>query len=248
MSSPELARSFGAVAREYDRARPGYPDAAIRWLLGETPLTVADLGAGTGKLTAALLAAGHRVVAVEPLQEMLELLVRRVPEASLRAGSAEETGLPDGSVDAVVAGAAFHWFDRSRAFAEIGRILRPPGILGLLGNGFDGSADWVIHLRELLGGARLGHPGHWPDPPELGLWFDRIEDREFAHEQTVDRALLVDLALSRSSVASLGEAERAPLLARIDALWDEEPELRGRDSALLPYLTRVRRASGLRGA
>ncbi len=121
----ERARSFALVAEEYERGRPGYPAAAIRWLLGDRPLVVADLGAGTGKLSAAVVGEGHRVIAVEPLAEMRTVLEDRVPQADVRAGTAERTGLPDASVDAVVAGAAFHWFDRSRAFPEIARILPP---------------------------------------------------------------------------------------------------------------------------
>jgi predicted RNA methylase len=66
----QRARSFGSVAEQYERGRPSYPRSALRWLLGEMPRDVVDLGAGTGKLTSALVAAGHRVVAVEPVAEM----------------------------------------------------------------------------------------------------------------------------------------------------------------------------------
>ena len=240
----ERARAFALVAEEYDRGRPGYPAAAVRWLLGDAPLTVADLGAGTGKLTAALVAAGHEVVAVEPLAEMRALLTAGVPGARVIAGTAEDTGLPAGSVDAVVAGAAFHWFDRSRAFPEITRILRPPGILGLLGNGFDGVAPWVARLREILGGSRLGRAGHWPTADELRERFADVELREFALEETVDRARLLDLALSRSSVAMLEPDERQAILDRIGALWEQEPDLRGATTATLRYRTRVQRCRG----
>ncbi len=240
----ERAQAFALVAEEYDRGRPGYPGAAVRWLLGDAPLTVVDLGAGTGKLTAALVAEGHEVLAVEPLPEMRALLSAGVPGARVIAGTAEDTGLPAASVDAVVAGAAFHWFDRSRAFPEIRRILRPPGILGLLGNGFDASPHWVARLREILGGSRLGRAGHWPTADELRERFVNVELREFAHEETVDRARLLDLALSRSSVAMLEPDERAAILERIDALWVQEPELRGATTATLGYLTRVQRCRG----
>ncbi len=242
----ERARSFALVAEEYERGRPAWPTAAIRWLLGPAPLDVADLGAGTGKLTAALVAEGHRVMAVEPLVEMRTILVDRVPKARAIAGTAEQTGLGDMSVDAVVAGAAFHWFDRSPALAEIGRILRPPGILGLLGNTFDASREWVSHLREMLGGSRLGRAGHWPSREELLGRFATVDEREFHHEQTVDRDRLLDLALSRSAVATLQADERDALLDRISSLWDQEPELQGLDSVTLGYVTRVRRCRGLR--
>ena len=65
------AASFGGVADVYERSRPGYPEDAVRWLVGEEPCAVVDLGAGTGKLTRTLVALGHQVTAVEPLPEML---------------------------------------------------------------------------------------------------------------------------------------------------------------------------------
>ncbi len=102
------AASFGAVADRYQRGRPGYPPEAIEWLLGPEPLHVLDLGAGTGKLTAALLAAGHAVTALEPLAEMRAILTETLPAATAIDGRAEELPLADDSVDAVVAGSAFH--------------------------------------------------------------------------------------------------------------------------------------------
>lgn len=238
----QRARAYGLVADEYERGRPGYPTAAIAWLLGNEPLDVVDLGAGTGKLTAALVAAGHRVVAVEPVEQMRAILAQRVPEARVVAATAERTGLPPASADAVVAGAAFHWFDRGRALPEVARILRSRGTLGLLGNGFDPSVGWARRLREIMGGSRLGRPGHWPDADELRPWFYAIAEREFPHEHPVDRQRLLDLASSRSNVALLAPDDRRALLARVAALWDEEPDLHGRERAVLPYLARVRRA------
>jgi SAM-dependent methyltransferase len=241
----ERARAFGLVAAEYERGRPGYAAEAIDWLLGDQPLDVVDLGAGTGKLSEALVAAGHRVTAVEPLAEMRAILHNRVPDARALDGTAEETGLADACADAVVAGSAFHWFDRARAFPEIIRILRAPGVVGLLGDGFDCSVPWVAHLREILGGSRLGRPGHWPGDAELLEYFDSVQERQFPHEQTVDRDLLRDLALSRSRIATLGPVEQDDLLKHVAALWVNEPELQGRDRAQLGYLTRVRRGFGL---
>ncbi len=215
----ERAEAFGLYATEYERGRPGYPAAAVRWLLGTDPLVVADLGAGTGKLTAALVAQGHRVPAVEPLSEMRVVLADRAPEAQLIDGTAEQTGLPGQCVDAVVAGSAFHWFDRSRVFPEIERILRPPGILGLLGNGFDTSRPWVAELREILGGSRLGRAGHWPDVAELLGRFTDVDEQS---------------------------DQREARLGQVSQLWEVDPELHGRASAILRYLTRVRRCRGLR--
>jgi SAM-dependent methyltransferase/GNAT superfamily N-acetyltransferase len=244
-SRGERARSFGRVAAEYQRGRPGYPPEAIEWLLGSEPLEVLDLGAGTGKLTAALLQGGHRVTAVEPLDEMRSILTATLPSARALTGTAEQLPLGRGSVDAVVVGAAFHWFDQAAAQREIARVLRPPGLLGLLGNSFDTSTPWVAHLRELLGSPAIERPGHWPAVDELRQRFAEVEDREFPHAQPIDAAGLRDLALSRSRVALMGAEEQGALLAALDQLWEREPELVGLGTAMLPWRTRVRRCRGL---
>ncbi len=244
-SRAQRASSFAQVAGEYDRGRPGYPREAIEWLLGRAPLDVLDLGAGTGKLTDALLDAGHRVIAVEPLQEMREILTSRLPAVRALDGAAEELPLPDASVDAVTVGAAFHWFEERAALAEIARVLRPPGVLGLLGNAFDASPAWVARVREILGPPAIQRPGHWPSVEDLGERFASVEDREFPHQQRVDRASLRDLASSRSSVALMSDAERERVLVRLDRLWEQEPELVGCSEAMLPWQARARRCRRL---
>jgi SAM-dependent methyltransferase len=242
----ERSRSFARVADEYDRGRPGYPREAIDWLLGAGPLDVLDVGAGTGKLTDILSRAGHRVIAVEPLEEMRELLIARLPSVRTLEGSAELLPVQDSSVDAVTVGAAFHWFDHATALAEVERVLRPGGVLGLLGNAFDTSGSWVAGVREILGPPAIERSGHWPSVVDLQERFAEVEDREFPHEQRVNRAILRDLASSRSSLAVMAPSEREQVLARLDQLWEQEPGLLGRDDALLPWITRVRRCSGPR--
>ena len=245
-SRAERASSFARVADEYDRGRPSYPLEAIEWLLGTEPLDVLDLGAGTGKLTSALLDAGHRVLAVEPLAEMRAILTSALPDARALAGTAEALPLTDASVDAVTVGSAFHWFDERLARAEIARVLRPPGVLGLLGNAFDTSSRWVAHVREILGPPAIQRPGHWPVVEDLREDYVEVEDREFPHAQLVDRASLRDLASSRSSLALLSTDRREQVLAGLDLLWEQEPELSGHPQALLPWRTRVRRCNRLR--
>jgi ubiquinone/menaquinone biosynthesis C-methylase UbiE len=242
----DRASAFGRVAEEYERGRPGYPRAAIDWALGAELIDVLDIGAGTGKLTAAVLDAGHRTIAVEPLAEMRAILTTRLPEARALAGTAEQLPLREDIVDAVVVGAAFHWFEQSVAQLEIARVLRPPGVLVLLGNGFDVSVPWAARLREILGPPAMELRGHWPSVEDLSERFADVQDREFPHQQLVERASLRDLAVSRSAVALMAPAERNALLGSIDRLWEEETELAGRTHALLPWITRVRRCTGLR--
>jgi ubiquinone/menaquinone biosynthesis C-methylase UbiE len=245
-SRAQRARSFAQVADEYDRGRPSYPPEAISWLLGGEPLDVLDLAAGTGKLTSALLAAGHHVLAVEPLAEMRTILTSTMPAAQTLSGTAEALPLADASVDAVTVGSAFHWFDARLAQTEIARVLRPPGVLGLLGNAFDASHAWVARVREILGPPAIQRPGHWPSVEALGEDYAEVEDREFPHEQRIDRGSLRDLASSRSSLAIMSRDEREQVLASLDQLWEQEPELIGREHVLLPWCTRVRRCRRLR--
>src|SRR5689334_20923777 len=111
---PRRALSFGAAAAEYDAARPTYPAEAVRWTLPDDAHRVLDLGAGTGKLTRVVLDLGLEAVAVEPDDAMRALI-----PAESHAGTAEEIPLPDASVDAIVVGQAFHWFDPARALPEM---------------------------------------------------------------------------------------------------------------------------------
>ena len=142
---------FGPVAEAYDRGRPGYPADAVRWLVGREAASVLEIGAGTGKLTAELLAQGHDVLATDPDERMLAMLETRVPEARTAVAAAEDLPVEDRSVDVVVAAQAFHWFDHAVALPEIARVLKPGGALALVWNHRDGRIPWVRRLGDLIG-------------------------------------------------------------------------------------------------
>ncbi|HEY5261934.1 MAG TPA: class I SAM-dependent methyltransferase, partial [Solirubrobacteraceae bacterium] len=116
------SQGFGRAAEAYEQGRPEYPPETVTWLVERLDLrsgrVVADVGAGTGKLTRALEPSGATLIAVEPVAEMREILARRSPNARVVDAAAEKLPLPDGSVDAIVAGQAFHWFDGRRALRE----------------------------------------------------------------------------------------------------------------------------------
>ena len=128
--------SFGRRADDYERVRPEYPTEAVDLLVSRLGLgsasDVLDLGAGTGKLTRPLVERVGRVIAVEPDPDMRRILSRATECFLVLDGRAEAIPLPDRSVDAVVAGEAFHWFATGEALAEMARVLRPGGGLGLI--------------------------------------------------------------------------------------------------------------------
>ena len=234
------ATSFASVADAYERARPGYPDEAVRWLAGDEPRDVVDLGAGTGKLTRSLAALGHRVTAVEPVEEMRAHLGALEGVTALAAG-AEELPLPDASADVATCAQSFHWFDHDRALPEIARVLRPGGRLALVWNTRDEREPWVRRLSDLIGSETVGC-GDAHEPLAASGLFGPVERAEFACEQLLDRGLLRDLVLSRSYCAKLPPAEREPVLARVAALYDE---VAGPQGLVLPYVTECFRAAVL---
>lgn len=123
---------FADRVGDYVKHRPSYPADAIDFVTKALELapgdTLADLGAGTGIASALFVERGLRVHAVEPnapMRTAAEALLGAEVRFASHAGTAEATGLPDASVDAVVAAQAFHWFDPERARAEVRRIVRP---------------------------------------------------------------------------------------------------------------------------
>ena len=134
-------RRFSSRVENYIKYRPGYPQAVLDTLKDDCGLTeaslIADVGSGTGILTELFLRNGNRVWAVEPNREMREAAERQLrsyPGFQSLAGRAEDTTLPEGSVDFVAAGQSFHWFDRQKARTEFARILRPGGWVMLVWN------------------------------------------------------------------------------------------------------------------
>jgi SAM-dependent methyltransferase len=104
-----------------------------------------EVGAGTGKFIPILQQTGCRIIALEPIPEMREQLVRTHPDVLTLAGLADAIPLPDASVHAVVCAQAFHW---STAWRLRGRVLVPGGVLGLIWNGRDEDVPWVAALSD----------------------------------------------------------------------------------------------------
>ncbi len=203
--------TFGTLvdAKRYQRARPDYPLPAVAWMLGglRERSRVLDLAAGTGKLSRALLSLGHEVVAVDPSGAMLTEIADDAPGTGSRLerlrGSAEDVPLPGACVDAVTVGQAWHWVRPQAAAAEVARVLRPGGVLGLAWNSRDTSVGWVAELDALLTDAErrtvAGIGGEWPRVPAP---LTGGETARFTSVLELDGPdALADLASTESAVA-----------------------------------------------
>jgi SAM-dependent methyltransferase len=237
---------FGRAALAYERGRPGYPPEAVAWLVSKLALdpcsTIADLGAGTGKLTAQLVDAGLRPLAVEPVDAMREAL--GAPWTGGGGGDAPTTPMPleDRGLDAVVCGQAFHWFDGAAALREIQRVLRPGGGLGLIWNRRDEEVPWVRRLTELMEPHRGDAPrygsGAWRRAFDATALFTPLEGDSFRLVQELAPEGVRDRVASVSFVAALPEPQREALLRDIDEVVAGVPASEA-GTVSLPYVTDV---------
>ena len=238
---PAAAAGFATSAEAYERARPGYPEEAIAWIaeqLGFAPgKDVLDLAAGTGKLTRSLLPFGARVIAVEPIDEMREQLFAALPDVDAFDGTAESIPLPDGSVDAITCGQAFHWFRTDEALREMHRVLRPGGGVALVWNVRDVSDPLQARIQEILAphvGTVRSHRELDPTGVLGGELFGPVETRSWPYQQRLSRAHLVDRISSTSYVAILDPENRAEVLSRVLEAAEGLPE-----PISIPYTTDV---------
>jgi SAM-dependent methyltransferase len=239
---------FTTRADNYARYRPGYPAAAIALLQVRCGLipgaTVADLGSGTGILTELLLECGADVFAVEPNEKMriaAEARLRRYPGFRSVNGSAESTLLAPDSIDLLVAGQAFHWFDAQRSRSEAQRVLRRGAWAALLWNERPAeSSPFFADYEALL--AR--HAPEYTritathaDAAAMRTFFGReMASADFPNQQVLDFEGLKGRLMSSSYAPEPGQPDYQPLVEALRALFRRH----ARDGHVtMPYRTRV---------
>lgn len=239
------AEGFQSGATTYANGRPGYADDAVDWLKTDLELTsgsvALELGAGTGKFTRRLLATGADIIAVEPVAAMRAELAAACPTVRVVEAGAETLPFEPAAVDVVVCAQSFHWFANKTALAEIRRVLKPGGRLGLIWNVRDERVPWVEALTEIMrpyeGDAPRYHDAHWkPLFPADG--FSALEARHFAYQHTgTPDQVIVNRVLSTSFIAALPADEQARVVARVRDVIAASPDLAGRDEVSYPYET-----------
>ncbi|MBN3758132.1 class I SAM-dependent methyltransferase [Paraburkholderia sp. Tr-20389] len=238
-------------ADTYVKGRPDYPPELADWLENDLALGAAkvavDLGAGTGKFTPRLVETGAQVIAIEPVAQMREKLKAALPQVDVREGTAQQLPLGDASVDAVLCAQSFHWFASREALAEIRRVLKPGGHLGLVWNVRDARVPWVAQLDAIVnareGDAPRYHTGEWRHAfPAEG--FSALEERHMPHGHTgAVEDVIVTRVHSTSFILALPPEAWAEVERDVRALIASEPALASRDVVTVPYVTYAYRAT-----
>jgi SAM-dependent methyltransferase len=229
---PDPTARFGNRVADYVATRPGYPPAVLDLLRTEARLTlssvIADIGSGTGLSAEMFLKLGHTVYGVEPNAEMRaagERLLSNYPHFHSVAGSAEATTLPDASIDLIIAGQAFHWFDPPGARAEFRRILRPGGHVVLMWNTRRTDSSPFLRGYEAMlqrFGTDYREVVHTNiDRAKLAAFYGGpFKSFKLDNEQLFDREGLRGRTRSSSFTPPPGHPDFEPMMAELDRLFD----------------------------
>jgi SAM-dependent methyltransferase len=242
--NPAAAVGFQQGAASYEQGRPSYPADTVAWLVEGLGIgrgrRVLDLAAGTGKFTRLLVPTGADLVAVEPVAAMREQFAAVLPDVEVLDGTADALPADDDSVDVVTVAQAFHWFDLPAACAELHRVLRTGGGLGLVWNERDTSVPWVAELSRII---RWDERGDWQVPYTVEVdWavrfaegttlFAEMDVHHSSHVQLIDADTLVQRVLSTSYIAAAEQSEQDRIASRVRELAEDLP-----DEFELPYVT-----------
>ncbi|MDO4613637.1 MAG: methyltransferase domain-containing protein [Actinomycetaceae bacterium] len=209
------ANPFERVDGTYEAVRPEYPPSIVEAIVTSCERDVpriGDVGAGTGKMTRLLSAAGADVWAIEPAPAMVSQLARYVDASRIRQARAEATGLEDDSLEALVYAQSWHWLDARCAAAEAARVLTASGTVWIVFNQLDVRVEWVRRLTRIM---RSGDV-HRPDkPPLLGPNFGAPALTMRVWEDALTPAEVMALARTRSSYLRSSESGRAHMQANL---------------------------------
>ncbi len=233
MTIPSTER-FSSRVEAYLKYRPHYPKEVIYSLREKIGLRpnhiIADIGSGTGFSTELFLENGNFVYAIEPnapMREAGEHYLATYKNVRSLDGTAEATTLPDRSVDYIIAGQAFHWFDFKRAYQEFERILKPGGWIVILWNDREtDTTPFLIDYEKLLQkfGTDYNEINHRNfDSKRIRDFFRTapVIEMEFENKQRLNYDGVEGRLLSSSYVPNVGDAEYHPMLEILHKIFDK---------------------------
>lgn len=233
---------FSNRAEDYAKYRPTYPAAAIDRILQDLSqpdqLVIADVGAGTG-ISARLFAdRGMRVWAIEPNAAMRDAATPH-PGVTFLEGTAEQTGLPDASVDLVVCAQSFHWFDKPVALAEFHRILKPTGRVALMWNDRNLDDTFTCEYSEIVAKAADRNIFDRNDRKsgtvlQESHLFHNFQAPILFHDYRLDLDSLIGLVLSASYIPKTGTIYEQ-LILDLQALYQRWANHFDGNSVVLSY-------------
>ena len=200
---------FSSRAEDYAKYRPSYPDAVIDCILTGigSQAIAADIGAGTGISSRLLADRGIEVLAIEPNAAMRKV-ARHHPLVKFIDRSAEDTKLPNATLDLVTCFQSFHWFNPEPTLKEFARILKPQGRLAVVWHNRDRHDEFTDRYSLLTQRAssnnselRYGTEKYLCDTP----WFNSVSHLVFPYRQALSSAALIGRAMSTSYIPQEGE-------------------------------------------
>ena len=230
MGDLEVTTRFSDRVEAYIQSRPGYPREVYQILRARDVVqggeVVADIGSGTGLSARLFLEVGHRVYGIEPnppMREAGQVLLAEFPLFVSVDGRAEATTLETDSVDLVVAGQAFHWFEPRATAEEWRRILRPGGSVVLMWNdrrlattGFLMAYEDLLR-RRAVDYSEVNHQNL--NENDLRNFLGEFESFEVPNSQHFDLPGLRARAASSSYVPAPGHPLHAPFYQELDEIF-----------------------------
>ena len=244
----DSTKRFSNRVEDYVKYRPHYPREIVSFLSDQYDLTpdkvIADIGAGTGISSKPFLEEGYKVIAVEPNKEMLDKAIELLgdyPEFTPVSGTAERTTLKAHSVDAIIAGQAFHWFDREKCKTEFRRVLGNAGLLAVIWNErliespFEVEYDALI-VKHASDYVKVDHRNISME--DMVLFFDPapVELNVFSNKQVFDFEGLKGRLLSSSYMPAKGDAGYEAMIEDLELLFVRFKE---NELIVINYATKV---------
>ncbi|AOA59349.1 class I SAM-dependent methyltransferase [Acinetobacter larvae] len=237
---------FSSHAQQYQLARPHYPEQIVAWLKQHIALdrhsTVVDVGSGTGKFLPYLQQSQAKVIAVEPIAEMLQQLQQAHPDITAYQADSQHLPFADATVDLISCAQSFHWFDNIATLQEFHRILKPQGHLLLVWNQRDISVPWVQALAEQIAQYEADtpryHSENWKKVFQQQDFFQALGSSHFAlyHEGRVQDVVSQRL-LSTSFIAAMPQAQQQQLKQQFESIVQHYTQQGPEDQIAFPYTT-----------